>query len=43
MIKRQFELFTSMAERVPMYRLSIPRSLDAVTDAYHLVRNALGF
>ena len=43
MIKRQFELFTAMAERVPMYRLSIPRSLDAVTDAYHLVCHALGF
>jgi hypothetical protein len=43
MIKRQFELFTSMATRVPMYRLRIPRSLDAVTDAYRMVRKDLGF
>jgi hypothetical protein len=43
MIKRQFELFTAMATRVPMYRLRIPRSLDAVTDAYRMVRKDLGF
>ena len=40
--KRQFDLFASVAERVPVRRLRVPRSLDAVDDAYAAVRADVG-
>ena len=43
MLERQFQLLGSIAERVPISRLCVPRSLDALSDALALVRREVGF
>lgn len=43
MLERQFHLLGSIAERVPISRLCVPRSLDALSDAVALVRREVGF